>query len=168
MLGRVKQKPPKIIYDDKNKSASTPEDKIKVFTKRLMHQFDTNDLEMEFDIKNEVKVRQEMRKNKGKISPHKTIDYERLKSTGLDKKITDEEVKSSIKSFKQRAPGFSGITADHMKHLPNSMIKELTNLYNSILCTGYFPPIFKHAIIIMIPKPEKIKTLQKITVQFPS
>ena len=100
-----------------------------------------------------------LRQNENKITPHKIIDTKRLTNKGLDKYITTKEVRAAIKSFKQRAPGHSGITAEHMKRLPDSMLHEIAHLYNSILCTGYIPAIFKFAIIIMIPKPGKSKKL---------
>lgn len=68
--------------------------------------------------------------------------------------VTDEEVLELIKQTKpKKAPGEDGINNRHLKNLPRSYLKYLTNLYNSMLNLGQFPKLWKNAIIIMVPKP---------------
>ena len=69
--------------------------------------------------------------------------------------ITLGEIKSVIKSIKQKAPGKSKITKKHITSLPVNMIQNLQYIYNHALSSGYFPKIFKQAVMIFLPKPNK-------------
>ena len=69
--------------------------------------------------------------------------------------MTTKHITDSFRNMKPRAPGFSGITAHHLKHLPPHMIQTYKTICNQSLATGYIPNIWKHAIIILIPKGNK-------------
>jgi retron-type reverse transcriptase len=70
--------------------------------------------------------------------------------------ITPEEINSYISKLKPKsAPGHDGITNKILKNLPSSYLPLLSNLFNSCLSLSYFPSIWKHANIILLPKPSK-------------
>lgn len=73
------------------------------------------------------------------------------------KKFTYSDVKSVIKRDlnPKKAPGYDLITGQVLKELPEKGFKFLTQLFNSILRTSYFPLQWKVATIIMILKPGK-------------
>jgi hypothetical protein len=56
---------------------------------------------------------------------------------------------------KNKSPGHDLITNLIIKNLPKKAIILLTYIYNSILRLSYFPPTWKHSIIILIHKPGK-------------
>jgi hypothetical protein len=66
------------------------------------------------------------------------------------------EVQHAIRGLKiSKAPGPDGIPNRALKHLPQRMILLLVALFNAILRTQYFPPVWKHARVISILKPGK-------------
>ena len=69
--------------------------------------------------------------------------------------MTTKHITDSFAKLKPRAPGFSGITSHHLKHLPPNMILTFKTICNQSLASGYIPKIWKHAIIILIPKGKK-------------
>jgi hypothetical protein len=61
-----------------------------------------------------------------------------------------------IKKLKTRkAPGADLVTTQMLKELPQEGLTHLRNIYNAITRTGYWPLTFKHAQILMLPKPGK-------------
>ena len=69
--------------------------------------------------------------------------------------MTIKDITDSFARMRPRAPGLSGITSHHLKHLPPVMIQTYQTICNQSLATGYIPKIWKHAIIILIPKGNK-------------
>ena len=71
--------------------------------------------------------------------------------------LTDSvEVQDAIRSLKiSKAPGPDGIPNRALKHLPQRMILLLVALFNAILRTQYFPPVWKQVCVISILKPGK-------------
>jgi len=67
--------------------------------------------------------------------------------------ITLQELNTTIRSFKQKTPGPSGITKLQLQHLPQNMKQYLLYIFNHSLSLGYFPRKFKHAHMIFLPKP---------------
>ena len=70
-------------------------------------------------------------------------------------KITEDELRKVINSFKHRAPGKDGITKHHLVNLPPNMIKNLNNIINSTINLGHIPAAWKESIMVMLPKPGK-------------
>ena len=108
--------------------------------------------------------------NMVKIEPHSNVDLNRLitppknlpesqYSQGrLLAPIDCEEVKLIIKQLKnKKSSGKSGISNRMLKKLPQNCFEILTDLYNACLSLGYFPEIFKQAIVVMIHKKGKPK-----------
>lgn len=70
--------------------------------------------------------------------------------------ITPYELHRTIqKLHSKKAAGPDKITPTALKHLPRKMIVLLTRLFNTILQFVYFPPQYKVARVIVIPKPGK-------------
>ena len=69
--------------------------------------------------------------------------------------ITMTELIRTLITFKQKAPGPTGITTKHIKNLPRNMLLTLLNIFNHSLSAGYFPDKLKKSNIILIPKPNK-------------
>lgn len=69
---------------------------------------------------------------------------------------TPSEVRRVIKNrSNKKAPGPDGITNFALKALPHKSILAIVNLINSALRLRYFPKSWKHAHVILIPKPGK-------------
>ena len=67
-----------------------------------------------------------------------------------------DEVLNAIRGLKvDRAPGPNGIPNRALKHLPMRAVLLLVQIFNTILCTHHFPPVWKHARVISILKPGK-------------
>jgi hypothetical protein len=70
--------------------------------------------------------------------------------------FTPETVSIIIKKLKNsKAEGPDHISNIHLKHLGPQAIIALTNIYNHAWLHNIFPPIWKHALIIPILKPNK-------------
>lgn len=71
----------------------------------------------------------------------------------LNGPITANEVKQSIKALpKNKAPGMDGIGMDLISNAENVVIPILTQIFNKILDTGFFPHEWSKAIICPIYK----------------
>ena len=68
-----------------------------------------------------------------------------------------EEIKTTIAKIKNKnsAPGDDQLSYRTLKQLPCNIINYLSDLFNLILTTGYFPDAWKRATGVMIPKPNK-------------
>lgn len=72
--------------------------------------------------------------------------------------FTPSQVKNAIiKSPIKKAPGHDLIVQPLLKAFPRKTLVFLTQIYNAMLRLAYFPQRWKHANIVMVPKPEKIK-----------
>jgi hypothetical protein len=75
--------------------------------------------------------------------------------------ITHDEVNELCKALKRKkAPGWDGITSEHIQHGGNYLVKCLTWLFNRITENEYIPSYFKKGIIIPIPKGTKDRSCQ--------
>ena len=106
------------------------------------------------------KIKNWIDNNQATISPYKKVDLNRLDENNiLTSPITFEEVSHFIKTMKKKAPGESKIGHQIIKQLPDNIIECIQNIYNASLACGYFPKIFKSAILRLIPKEGKDATL---------
>ena len=53
------------------------------------------------------------------------------------------------------APGLDKLTYEMLQHLPPKALRHLVILFNSALSLQVFPSVWKHAVIITLPKPGK-------------
>ena len=71
-------------------------------------------------------------------------------------KITTKDVTNHINRLKtKKAAGMDNINGKAIKSLPLSGHTGIANLFNGVIRLNYFPRVWKHARIIMIPKPGK-------------
>ena len=70
-----------------------------------------------------------------------------------------KDLKKSIKKAKNSSEGGDKIHYEIIKHLPHSALEILLEIINKIWLDGSFPEIWRHAIIIPIPKPNKDHTI---------
>lgn len=92
--------------------------------------------------------------------PYDTIDLDRLRpNNNLTKPFTHNDILNKIRKLKKRkAPGHSRIDKEIIIHLPLNMIKALTAIFNASLSAGYFPALFKLAILKLVLKSGKNPT----------
>ena len=70
--------------------------------------------------------------------------------------FTTHQLTQVIKKLKTRkAPGADLVTTQMLKELPQEGLTYLRHIYNAITRISYWPRAFKHAQIIMLPKPGK-------------
>ena len=72
--------------------------------------------------------------------------------------ITIEDIHNALHRKRSTAPGQDKITYHLLKKLPNTAIHFLSNLYTASLYLGYVPKRWKHAHILLFPKPDKDQT----------
>lgn len=71
-------------------------------------------------------------------------------------KFTKEQVLREIKKINhKKAPGYDLITSRVLMELPYAGLILLTSIYNAMTRLKFFPPQWKVAKIIMVPKPDK-------------
>jgi len=70
-----------------------------------------------------------------------------------DRDFTTEELRNTIASMNNKAPGIDGITGNIYKQAFNAVPSFVTALYNGCLKQGVFPTEWKEARIIPIIKP---------------
>ena len=65
------------------------------------------------------------------------------------------DIITTLKNTKNSTPGEDKIGYSVLKQLPHIAYDHLANLYNHLRNIGYFPSIWKAAIGVMLPKPQK-------------
>ena len=150
MMGNQKQKVP-YIRNAQNERLHTPEEKEEVFRAHWRQIFRNDQNDDEFDQNNIELVNGYIQEHAEELVPHHQSDEARLSLVGCPT-ITLEELKTTIKHFRQKAPGPSEITPIQLKKLPESMLKYYLNILNASLSAGYFPRSMKHAVMIFLPK----------------
>ena len=97
--------------------------------------------------KNFQKIKQTKEKTKINFSSDNCENY--------NKPFTILELKDSLKKSNQSAAGPDGISYQFLTHLPETCLKILLDIFNSIWDTGILPASWKEATVIPIPKPNK-------------
>ncbi|CAB0014872.1 unnamed protein product [Nesidiocoris tenuis] len=70
--------------------------------------------------------------------------------------FTPNEVKNAVRhSPSRKSPGEDEIVRPLVLHFPRKTIVLLTQIYNAWLRLGYFPAVWRHAIVILVRKPKK-------------
>lgn len=67
--------------------------------------------------------------------------------------VSLEEFRAVLEKMKQKAPGASGITREHLRRAPDAFLENLVEIMNSCLSAGYFPSSLKTSKMIFIKKP---------------
>lgn len=116
----------------------------------------TDEEEAKFDRQHSDHIDTYININHLRVSPYPTSNICRLSNENTQTSvITKEEIKSHVQKFKYKAPGSSGISKIILQNCTDSAFEQLTDLYNACYSAGYFPQIFKRAIIKFIPKNNK-------------
>jgi hypothetical protein len=88
-----------------------------------------------------------------------TSDHVPLKTHLLLVEVLPDEVEAHIRQLKSKmAPGPDELKAPIFKNLPRIAIVALTVIFNNCMRAHHFPPAWKHATTVMIPKPGKDPT----------
>ena len=86
------------------------------------------------------------------------IDFTSDNTEVYSKPFRLRDLRRSILKAKPRAPGPDGIHNNLLKHLPENTLKILREILNIIWISGDFPPQWRTATVIQIPKPNKDRT----------
>ena len=144
------------LKDHENNNVYKPENKEQIFRNYWENKIFkiTEEENANFDERHEILVTNHNENHTDILEHSLTFDHNRDVEI-----VTIEDIKSAINTTKQRSPGKSGITKLHLANIPPNMIENFAQIINSSLNLGYFPKVFKHAIMIFIPKPNKTPTL---------
>lgn len=121
--------------------AMSNKDKAEVFARHLVDVFQPHPPENNYDIEKEVE--QFLNEPYQLDLPPQSFtvhEVQRIILTNLNPK---------------KSPGYDLIGGRILKELSTKGLQFLTQLYNSVLRTGYFPLLWKVAQVILIPKPGK-------------
>ena len=88
----------------------------------------------------------------------KKLDFTSNNSEVYNKPFRLRDLRRSIAKAKIRAPGPDGIHNLLLKNLPNDTLQILRDILNDLWVTGKFPPQWRTAIVIPVPKPNKDHT----------
>ena len=146
--------PPTTNLNHNGKHHRQPEEILKIFKEVWQNIYKPNPIAPSQDAEDQSDICADWcESNKDLIDPHPNIDLSRLDpSSNLLSPIDSCDLEYSIRRFKKKAPGQSGIDKDMIKHLPSLFLKQLLYLYNATLSCGYMPRLFKSAVTILIPK----------------
>ena len=118
---------------------STPEEKARIFAEQLVDQFKPHNSELP-------------------LFHEQIVDEiaQPLQLTPFNEFFCPAQVKNAIqRSPTKKSPGCDRITQPLLKNMPRKTLVLLTQIFNAILRTTYYPSRWKHAQIIMILKPKK-------------
>ena len=156
LCGSSKQNDTSYITDNDAKLFK-PEDKSRAFSRFLETKFTISQEENDgFDNDNELLVDNFLDQNQPRHKPNQVTDGTSPSiQEGFLPCITLEDFNRALKAFKNKAPGESGINKKTLTECPDNIKLALVNIYNASLNLGYFPDLFKGAVVIMIPKTPK-------------
>ncbi len=68
-------------------------------------------------------------------------------------RITEHEVRRVCETLKNgKAPGWDGVSNEHLKYMGPTAIEAITTLFNSMIQVEHIPLCFKQGIIVPVPK----------------
>ena len=146
------------MYDKDGNECYHSEGQERVLREHWKNVFNISEAEnLAFDHDYEDLVVDFVNEHMDELSPHNTIELDRLNEDNwLTSAITEEDVKRTIKSFKNgKAPGLSGITKTDLAMMPAVAITFMAAIFTASLAAGYFPLKFKEAKLIFIRKSGK-------------
>ena len=147
LLGSNKQTAPYILGHNREKlhTAEEKEQHFRVHWQGIFSDNGENDNDFTYTIEYNM-----LHRHAHLTTPHHTADFSRFNDAFPPISVT--EFKSVLKTFKDKAPGPSGITTQQLRHLPHNMTLSIVNIYNNALSAGYFPDQLKVAHMVLIPK----------------
>lgn len=134
--------------------------KSELFAKHLESVFSPrSDLNLNFAEQNNLEILKRCVQSTEELKPSPDLGLHdpgtscrRVQSEDL---ITPGDVIGAIKGLKMKSPGADQIHNTLLKRYSLVFIFSLVHLFQSVLRTGYVPSAWKHAEIVMIPKPGK-------------
>ena len=148
----------KRIKDELGNIASTAQERIDLFASRLERVHQTPEY-VGFDDGWKISVERYIRSYDKcfTINPiAKYLEPEHGDTSPLVAPPTVEEVADHLRNCKTNsASGHDGVGYGLLKKVPPSYTRFITKFFGACLRIGYFPKAWKHAKIIMIPKPNK-------------
>ena len=139
------------ICDNHGKYLYTPKEQEPIFKQHWKNIFQNNPDDLDwYDANDHCLVEEYVEKRHARLNPLETSDLNSL--TDDFPPITIEDLEFLIKRLKHKAPGPTGISSHHMKHLPPNMLDNLINIFNHSMALGIFPECYKTANMIFIPK----------------
>ncbi len=116
----------------------------------------TDEEQAKFDKQHSDHIDAYINVNYHRVTSCPTSNLSRLSNENFQtREIEKEGIKRYIQKFKNKAPGFSKISKVILQNCTDKALEQLKNLYNACYSAGYFPQIFKRAIIKFIPKKDK-------------
>ena len=158
LIGNPTHQKPFILHD--NKKVYDDKGKEQIFREIWSNVFKISPIEnLQFDQDNERIINNYINNNKLEISPYHQANPDNLNTDNyFTSEITTQDIKNIIKQLNNNTPGHTKINKFIMQKLPDDVLDIYTKLLNISLSMGYFPTIFKHAKIKLLPKPNKLST----------
>ena len=88
-------------------------------------------------------------------SERRPLDFRSDGEEDYNLPFTMGELKEALKKSKDTAAGLDNIHYQFLKRLPESCLNVLLNVYNNVWESGNFPPSWREALVVPIPKPGK-------------
>lgn len=146
------------LLDDHNQKITGAPEMLNLLRSKWQDVFRISPEEdIQFDQNNITEVDNFVAANRHRTLPFDAADLGRLdENCEFKKPITTARIKNIIRQFKQKAPGPSGITKQHLAKLPDVALDHYRDTLNLTLSRGAFPALTKKGITAMIPKSEKV------------
>lgn len=143
--------------NNNNKRAYKPEEKEPIYREIWKNIFDiTPEENRNFDAENEERVLEYLRNNEENTSPYQTADLSRLDNQNyLLRPFTAGDIMATIKSFKNKAPGISGIGKTTLVNLPLNALTRYASISNLTFSMGYYPVVYKNGLLVFVLKEGK-------------
>jgi ribonuclease HI len=141
---RVKGKEPNAIghLKDQGRSVTSPKDIANCLASSIADKSSTDHYTPEF---RRIKIREERH----------PINFNSNNSEDYNQPFSLEELRDSLYKSHDTAPGWDEIHYQFLKHLPESSLKILLSIFNSLWEAGRFPDNWRKATVIPIVKPGK-------------
>ena len=97
---------------------------------------------------------QHLKEQKEKIN----LNFSSKNEEDYNKPFSIEELKSSLAKANDSAAGPDSIYYKFLNHLPSTSLDALLDIFNHVFVTGDFPPSWREACVIPVPKPGKDRT----------
>ena len=148
------------LTNSRNEKIFEVEEKLELHRENWQGVFQINPEEnANYDLEHERNINNYLLEHNNELEGYAEADLNRLNPRDImTRPVTTEDIKRIIKSFKNKAPGKSGINKMVLIHLPEEAYINYATILNYTLSLGYFPLIFKEGIIILILKPGKDPT----------
>ena len=108
-----------------------------------------------FDLATENMVKNCLERNRENITPYQYANLARLDEGNILRPIRNNDVVNIIKSFKNKAPGISGINKIILSQLPATAIERYSLISNLTFSMGYYPFAYKNGLLIFAQKQGK-------------